>query len=158
MIIYSDMQHIPSVFLAGPTPRNDKTQSWRPEAIRLFKHYKFPGNLMVPERTDWNTKFDYMDQVNWEWEGMERADIVMFWVPSDPDEMLALTTRVEFGYCLGQKKRVLYGRPDGSFKTDYLDALYKKVYGNDAPIYNSLSDLIFETRHSEFSNIINKKD
>ena len=40
------------VFLAGPTPRDDKTKSWRIEAIELFKKYGFGGTLFIPERKD----------------------------------------------------------------------------------------------------------
>lgn len=142
LITNSDMPHMPSVFLAGPTPRNDKRQTWRPEAIKLFEEYKFKGNLLVPERADWSIQFDYMNQVEWELEGMERADLVLFWVPSNADEMLALTTRTEFGYCVGSGKPMAYGRPDGAFKTDYLDALYMKRK-KSPHIFNDLKDLVF---------------
>ena len=39
-----------SVFLAGPTPRQKDIDSWRPEAIEIFRgRLQFTGTLLVPE-------------------------------------------------------------------------------------------------------------
>ena len=36
-----------SIFLAGPTPRDAETKSWRPETIKLLTG--FDGTIFVPE-------------------------------------------------------------------------------------------------------------
>lgn len=54
------------IFLAGPTPRDKVTQSWRPNALQILEKYNFSGKVFVPERGDKTHKIDYDDQVEWE--------------------------------------------------------------------------------------------
>lgn len=115
-----------SIFLAGPTPRSQDVDSWRPYAIELLEKLNFDGTVLVPEKRDWHTKFNYISQVEWEWEGLENCDAIIFWVPRNLETMPAFTTNVEFGSYV-RSWRALYGRPDGSPKNDYLDWLYEKV-------------------------------
>src|SRR4051794_38722778 len=61
----------PTVFLAGPTPRRRDVVSWRVEAVELLKRLGFGGTVLVPERPDFASRFDYTDQVEWEFEGLE---------------------------------------------------------------------------------------
>jgi hypothetical protein len=73
-------------------------------------------------------KFDYMDQVEWEFAGMEACTVIAFWVPRDMQTLPGFTTNVEFGRFAGSG-RCVYGRPVGSPHTKYLDWLYKKLTG-----------------------------
>jgi hypothetical protein len=130
----------PSIFLAGPTPRDKETPSWRPEAIRLFN--TFDGDVFVPERSNGEIKFEYYDQVEWEWKHLHAATVILFWVPRNLQNMPAFTTNVEFGYYLATKPNAcFYGRPENSPKTRYLDWLYKQVVGEE-PI-TELSKLVY---------------
>ena len=114
----------PSIFLAGPTPRSKDVKSWRPEAIEHLEDFKFPGQVIVPEKSDW-TDTSYVNQVEWEYIGLEECSLVVFWVPRDLETMPALTTNVEFGGYV-KSGRILYGRPDYAPKNQYLDWLYTK--------------------------------
>ena len=117
----------PSVFLAGPTPRDRVTKSWRPDAIKLFSETPYAGEItiFIPERKSKEFKVDYTDQVEWERKGLRLATIILFWVPRKLDTMPAFTTNVEFGYYIAcRPEAVLYGRPDNSEKNRYLDWLY----------------------------------
>lgn len=135
---------LPSIFLAGPTPRNDIVQSWRMDAIRLLNEWGFKGQLLIPERHNWTRDFDYLDQVEWEHAGLERATIIAFWVPSDPTNLPALTTRVEFGgYVKSNPDRCVYGRPKDSYRTRYLDWWYNK-YTQRSP-HRTLETTLEET-------------
>ena len=67
------------------------------------------------------------------------SNVIVFWVPRKFPSMLGLTTNVEFGYWLKSKK-CIYGRPDDSYRTDYLDWLYNLEY-NKKP-ENSLDELL----------------
>jgi Nucleoside 2-deoxyribosyltransferase like len=118
----------PSLFLAGPTPRSPKVPSWRPAALDILRQMRFEGTVLVPERRDWSVKFDYYDQVEWEFEGLEAATVLAFWVPRDPPSLSGFTTNVEFGRYVGTG-RVVYGRPEGAPHTRYLDWLYAKLTG-----------------------------
>jgi hypothetical protein len=130
-VVYSDQPVVtarPSLFLAGPTPRSSDVPSWRPEAVELLRGLGFRGTVLVPERRDWAAKFDYADQVEWEFAGLEGCSAVVFWVPRRVPDLAGFTTNVEFGRYVGSG-RCVYGRPDGAAHTRYLDWLYAKVTG-----------------------------
>jgi len=132
--------HLPTVFLAGPTNRDDTPTAWRVEAIQHFKELGFDGSLYVPEPFAEN--FD--KQVAWERNGLMNASFVLFWVPrSIGDKVLALTTNIEFGRYVNQSSRIIYGRPDWADNVRYLDWLYKEETG-DEPV-NDLRKLIEKT-------------
>ena len=144
-INYSDQDVIKnkkSIFLAGPTPRNENVLSWRTDACKKLEELGFDGVVYVPEYSTWKPKMDYLDQVMWEREALTEATVIMFWIPRNLNDMPALTTNVEFGYWLHSGK-VIYGRPDNASKIKYLDWLYKEDY-NKEPI-NTLEELLKET-------------
>ncbi len=116
-----------SVFLAGPTPRKMGVLSWRIEALKMIERSGYKGTILVPERTDWAVKFDYADQVEWEEEGLRRADVIVFWVPRSLPDMPAFTTNVEFGRWIEKKPgQIVYGRPNDAIHCRYLDWLFMK--------------------------------
>lgn len=119
-----DVAYQSSIFLAGPTPRDPQTPSWRPEACRLLEERQYDGWVFLPEERDGKWKGNYLDQVTWERQMRERADVILFWVPRELARMPAFTTNVEFGEDYDTHKMV-YGRPPQAPKTRYLDALYE---------------------------------
>ena len=132
-VVYSDevpaIGH-PSIFLAGPTPRRPEVPSWRPEALDLLRGLGFAGTVLVPERRDWAARFSYLDQVEWEYAGLENCSVIAFWVPRDVQQLPGFTTNVEFGRYVGSG-RCVYGRPDNAPHTRYLDWLYRKLTGRE---------------------------
>lgn len=167
-ILYSDskqnVQEVlknKTIFLAGPTPRSKEVESWRPEAVAILEQLGFKGVVIIPERRDWEAKFEYFDQTDWESETLTGCNVIVFWVPRDLTDMPAFTTNVEFGRFVGQHKiwelthslgfpvppaqrqkivgpkyDVVYGRPDDAPNNRYLDWLYTKSYGTQP--YNTL--------------------
>lgn len=132
------------VMLCGPTPRDDKTESWRKQAIKYFEKYNFEGTIFIPERKDWSVKFEYLDQVKWELQALNNVKNIMFWIPRDLKTMPAYTTNVEFGYHIRTAGiNLYYGRPDDAPKNRYLDFLYEKYRGS-RKIYNDLETMIKE--------------
>lgn len=103
-----------SVFLAGPTPRLKKTRSWRAGAINLFERHGFDGFLYVPEFRDGardNVSDDELDrQCLWEEGALERATVIMFWIPRRMPDMPSLTTNDEWGRWKDSGK-VTFGAP-----------------------------------------------
>lgn len=141
-INYSDEQVIKgekSIFLAGPTPRDKDTISWRKNACEALERLGFEGVVYVPEYSSWKPKENYIDQAMWERIALTEATTIVFWIPRHLPEMPAFTTNVEFGYWLHSGK-VLYGRPDNAEKIKYLDWLYELDYGSK-PL-NNLDDLL----------------
>ena len=145
IINYSDQEVIKnkkSIFLAGPTPRNNNVISWRTEACNKLEELGFDGVVYVPEYSTWKPKTDYVDQAMWERQALSEATVILFWVPRKLPDMPAFTTNVEFGYWLHSGK-VIYGRPNDAEKIKYLDWLYKLDY-NEEP-YENLDELLVET-------------
>jgi hypothetical protein len=156
-VIYSDQSlgiRGPSVFLAGPTPRSQGVASWRPEAVQLLNDSGFAGTVLIPERQSLDARFEYLDQVKWEFAALERADALVFWVPRDLDHLPGFTTNVEFGRYVASG-RMIYGRPEGRPHNRYLDWLYGKLTGQSP--HSSLVDTIraavglAQTNYSHFS-------
>lgn len=144
IINYSDQKVIKnkkSIFLAGPTPRNNSAISWRTNACKTLKLLGFDGVVYVPEYSTWKPKEDYVDQAMWEREVLINATVILFWMPRVLPDMAGFTSNVEFGYWLHSGK-VIYGRPNDASKIKYLDWLYKEDYNKE--IYTDLDSLLNE--------------
>jgi len=145
----------PAIFLAGPTVRGNQPHltSWRFEAIEMFKSKGFEGSLIVPEfvsktESDKGKKWIPL----WEFNGLKRADCILFWIPRTKDEivdgkiksgLIALTTNWELGYWQGKEpSKLTYGRFDDSYRIGYLDIMWEAINGNRDGIHNNLSDTI----------------
>lgn len=141
MIPVFALQRLPkSIFLAGPTPRDRATRSWRPEALRMLQDLGFEGQIYVPETADWVPHEHYEAQVHWEWEALNAATVVAFWVPRDLAAMPALTTNVEFGMLVRSGKLVL-GYPLYAQKMKYLAKLAKR---HGVPVFHDLEATLGE--------------
>jgi len=152
----------PSIFLAGPTVRGHQTHltSWRFAAIEEFEKLGFEGNLIVPEftvRTESDKGKPWVPL--WEYNGLKRADCIMFWIPRTK-ELIGLTTNYELAMWSSISDKVIYGRPDDAYRIDYIDLMWNVIqldeyltgdekdidiskYDNPpTPIYNTLHDTI----------------
>jgi Nucleoside 2-deoxyribosyltransferase like len=119
--------HKNSIFLAGPTPRDDNVKSWRPNAIQILEELGFEGQVFVPERVDWKCNFEYNNQIEWELKYLDAVSKIVFWIPRELVTMPAFTTNIEAGrYFSIAIERCVYGRPDSASKNTYLDYVYRK--------------------------------
>lgn len=107
-----------SIFLAGPTPRDADTPSWRPEALRLLAARGFDGVVFVPEARDGRWQRDYDGQIAWEEAHLHMADVALFWLPRDLSRMPGLTTNDEWGTHKHSGKLV-FGAPPEATKVRY---------------------------------------
>lgn len=130
-----------SIFLAGPTPRSIEVPSGRPAALRMLEQdLHFSGTVFVPESPDGRPHKEYDHQVSWEWEALNQASIVVFWVPRELVTMPAMTTNVEFGLLATSGKLVL-GAPRGTPKMGYLNAVARRY---NVPLFDTLLDTLVE--------------
>lgn len=127
-----------AIFLAGPTPRADKAQSWRPEAIRILEAFGYDGVVLSPEDADGVWRQQYDDQVIWEEEALNRADVIVFWVPRDLETMPAFTTNQEHGEWLHSGKTV-FGAPPAAPGNRYMRFKAREV---GEPIAETLEDTL----------------
>ena len=123
----------PSVFLAGPTPRDDVTPSWRPEAVEIFDRIGFfkhdDGMIFAPE--PWGG--DWTEQVEWEENHLKKASCIMFWIDRNLKTMPGFTTNIEWGvWC--KSRKVVLGAPSNAPKTRYI-----KHYANKYNIPNFMT-------------------
>ncbi len=131
-----------SLFLAGPTPRSTKVESWRPQALELLeKRRNYDGIVFVPEERPGNKNKVIPENGYPEWEhyAMGMSDLVLFWVPRDlsliPSDanadillpkMPALTTNVEYGL-MAHSGKSLFGPIHGD-KNEYLRFIADKFH------------------------------
>jgi hypothetical protein len=134
-----------SIFLAGPTPRDDDTPTWRPEALVTLRDLGFQGTVFVPENETWSKHDRYDDQIAWEWEALSVSSVIVFWIPRDlsissggQQKMPAFTTNVEFGL-YARSGKCLLGFPESAAKMSYLNGLAKEI---GLPVYSDLRTLL----------------
>ncbi len=123
-----------SIFLAGPTPRSNDVESWRPAALAKLRSLGFTSTVFVPESETWTTHSDYDAQVAWELEALKQASIIVFWVPRNLEDMPGFTTNVEFGFWV-QSGKVIMGSPETAPKMKYLNELARRY---NIPMFDNL--------------------
>jgi hypothetical protein len=152
-VLYTSVGSIEeSIFLAGPTRRNSPYElSWRKDAVNILDRLGFTGNVFVPEPRNFDD-FDFENAFgtkkglhlihNWEWDRLQEADKIVFWIPRNiEDGMPAFTTNIEFGYWMAKNpEKVFLGYPDNAERNDYIEDLYTSI--NKRYISNNLEDLL----------------
>jgi hypothetical protein len=119
---------VPSIFLAGPSPRHNLSQGesdWRIEAMHELNKQKFNGFVIAP----WPYVVDLKDgdlepTVKWEDNYLSKASVVLFWIPRDLKELPGFTTNIEFGEYMKSGKVVL-AYPETAPKMRYLSVKAK---------------------------------
>lgn len=137
-------QHLPeqftsSIFLAGCTPREGDSLSWREEALDMLQTLGYKGCVFVPVPPS-GTDFpkNYKKQIEWETQALEQSDIILFWIPRNLKDMHGLTTNVEFGSHMNTGKVVL-GYPKNAERMRYLKWWADKY---NIPTFNKLIDTV----------------
>ena len=133
---------LPVIFLAGPCPRTDYNDDWRPEAIEYLKNAGWNGLVFSPTNPEYNTKDPtYLEkQTRWEVEAMNISDKVVFWIPRDKDHP-AFTTNIELGHFLDVNRiyRAIIGMPDWAEKNNYIKIRLKMI---NKPYFNNLQEMM----------------
>ena len=136
---------VKSMFLAGPTPRSKDVKSWRvPDALDILLKLNYDGHVFIPEYADGpreEENFSYEGMIDWETEGLNRADIIPFWIPRNIETMPAFTTNVEWGIWADSGK-VVFGAPPGAPKNIYLKLMAEKL---KVPQFETLKETLAYT-------------
>ena len=122
---------LPSIYLAGPTPRLPEQAhiaSWRREACDTLHDLGFNGIVYLPEWYNGTkpAEWTYSRQVSWELEKLNKASVIMFWIPRTK-ELPGFTTNIEAGEFLTSPKSV-FGSPQGAEKMDYLRERWDRLH------------------------------
>lgn len=97
------------VFLAGPMRGAPKWQKTVPALAEELGVNEVTFLSPCPSRR-W---IPYLEQAEWESEGLSKADVVLFWIPNQetetPGRDYAQTTRMELLECLALGRKVILG-------------------------------------------------
>jgi hypothetical protein len=108
---------------------------WRPEALSILEE------LNIAENAGCRLSEEHEEaQVAWEWEALNLATVVVFWVPRDLEHMPAMTTNVEFGL-LAASRKAIFGYPHDAPKMLYLERLARRY---SMPIFGDLRETLTE--------------
>ena len=128
-----------SIFLAGPTPRDDTVQSWRLEAIKILKDdLQFNGTIFIPEPRSHCWHMEYDSQIEWEDKCLNVADAIVFWIPRNLLNLPGFTTNIEWGRWESSGKAFL-GYPSNADKMSYINLYAEKL---NISISKTLSDTL----------------
>ena len=115
-----------SIFLAGPTPRDNAVLSWRLEAIKILQDdLEFNGTVFIPEPRNncWHCEYD--NQIEWEEKCLNVADAIVFWIPRNSISLPGFTTNIEWGRweCSG---KIVLGYPLNAERMSYINFYAQK--------------------------------
>lgn len=131
-----------SIFLAGPTPRAETTlPSWRPDALKYLEEIGYTGVVFVPEDENGAWLHSYDDQIEWEEMCLNFADVIIFWIPRELEQMPAFTTNDEWGAWKKQDPmKLVLGTPPDAPKVRYQRYYAEK---HNIPTFTSLEDTCY---------------
>ena len=127
-----------SIFLSGPTPRKKSVKSWRPKFIEELEKQGFKGSVFAPENRVLGSPYNFDTQIPWEVKGLNKANLVIFWIPRKLDTMPAFTTNIEFGEFMHSEKLIV-GFPPDSVNNRYIG---KRCQMHDIPLYNNIQEMV----------------
>lgn len=96
-----------------------KAEPWQDRLAESLSHFNVV--LFNPRRDDWDSSWtqdptlgtQFHEQVSWELEHIDDADVVVFYF--DPNTQSPITL-LELGYCIGINKNMVVCCPDGYFR------------------------------------------
>lgn len=134
------------IFLAGSIEMG-VAEDWQTRVTNELKKYDVV--LYNPRRDDWDSSWkqdptkgtDFHEQVEWEWDHIKEADLVLFYFDEKTKSPITL---LELGYALGIKKDILVFCPQKFFR-----------YGNVAMVMGmeDKADNLFIDEDSWFAEV-----
>lgn len=127
------------LFLAGSIEQN-KATNWQAEIINGINHQYI--NILNPRRLDWDSTWkeeitnpNFNEQVNWELQGLERADLIAMYFDPTTKSPISL---LELGLFAKSNKMVVCC-PNGFWKKGNVDIVCNNF---QIPLKNDLTELI----------------
>lgn len=126
---YPDDPSIPCIFLAGSIEMGAAVD-WQTELTEFLGTTDLPHCILNPRRDDWDSSWEqsldnekFREQVEWELDGIENSDIVVFYF--DPDTKSPITL-LELGSVIDSGKDVIVYCPDGYWRKGNVDVVANK--------------------------------
>jgi hypothetical protein len=129
--------HPRTVFLAGAIDMGE-AENWQQEVIEAFKA-DLSIILVNPRRKQFTDDMED-EQIAWELEALEKANVILMWFPESAEAPVSF---LELGLYL-QSGKLLVGVEQGFYRQRNIE-LTSQRYGN--PVYYSLTELITAVRN-----------
>jgi hypothetical protein len=128
-----------SIFLAG-TIDIGNSEDWQSIVVRAFE--KTNVNILNPRRVSWDDSWvqtfenpQFYQQVNWELDAMEKADIIILYLAAGSKSPISL---LEFGLHARSRKLYVYC-PDDFYRSGNVQIVCDRY---NIPLYKDLGKLI----------------
>lgn len=130
-----------NVFLAGSIEMGT-AENWQDKFVNLFSS-ELDINFFNPRREDWDSSWvqsidnpQFNEQVNWELEAIDSADMVVFYF--DPNTKSPITL-MELGFVIGrQEAEIVVCCPEGFWRKGNVDIICKR---NEIKQFNDIYEL-----------------
>jgi hypothetical protein len=132
-----DTSGAPSIFLGGSITG---AWDWQSLAIRLLRDNGFEGWIFNPRREKAFSEEPgiWEEQVDWEREHLEKATVILFWLPAGAD---ALTSRWEIAEFAAKGNMLVVGIEDGVRRKKYIRYVLSREYKKNAMILDTLEEV-----------------
>lgn len=131
---------LPVVFLAGSIDEG-RAEAWQDRAIEALSDLDVV--VLNPRRERWNADLrqdvdepEFAAQVDWELDGIEDADVVLFHF--SPQGLTPITL-MEIGYAVASSKRIVVSCPDGYWRRGNVQVLCRR---SDVPVQPDLESAL----------------
>src|SRR5262245_60217567 len=124
----------PVVFLAGGITNSPR---WQDVAVEYLERAVDGITICNPRRPrDFeDDEVEYQQQVTWELDHLQAADLVLFWFPAAECRI----TRIELGLALGRGQKTIIGAESGFVSRRYLEVLTGRL---GLPLHDRLEDAL----------------
>ena len=133
----------PSLFLAG-TIDNGASVDWQAQVSEALSD--LPGTILNPRRDSWDPTWEqsihnkpFKEQVEWELQGLEEADVIMIYFAPGSKSPISL---LELGL-FAHSRRMLVCAPEGFWRKGNIEVVCERY---KIPRFEHLQDLIEEIR------------
>ena len=138
----------PKIFFAGSIEMG-KAEHWQKLLAEDIDHRNKALYVMDPRRDDWDSSWvqninntQFYNQVTWELENIEEADLVVFYFDKDTKSPITL---LELGLVAGRKQKAIVFCPDGFWRKGNVDIVCERYGIPMAKHYEALVSYINST-------------
>lgn len=129
-----------SIFLAG-TIDNGESEDWQSDVIQMLELLGVDADIYNPRRPDWDGTVEqsfenpvFYQQVNWELDAMEKADVIIVNILEDSKSPITL---LEIGLHINSKK-LLVCCPDNFYRSGNIQVVCDRY---NIPLFDNMQEL-----------------